>query len=74
MGTATHVALGIFGAVTLLLKRITDELDGKLYSSKGVQSPDFISNDETTARVLIASNIAFWAGLIQVCIKSNYAF
>jgi hypothetical protein len=28
MGTATHVALGIFAAVTLLLKRITDEFDG----------------------------------------------
>ncbi len=66
MGTATHVALGIFAAVTLLLKRITDELDGKLFSSQGIKSNDFISNDESTARVLIASNIAFWAGIIQV--------
>ena len=54
MGTATHVALGIFAAVTLLLKRITDELDGKIFSSQGIKSNDFISNDESTARVLIA--------------------
>jgi hypothetical protein len=65
-GTAVHVALGIFAATTILIKKETDKFDGALFSSRGVQSSNFISNDPVMARVYICACIAFMTGIFQV--------
>jgi MFS superfamily sulfate permease-like transporter len=65
-GTATHVALGIFAAVTILIKKETDKFDGVLFSTKGLHSFGFISNNPVMARVYISACLAFMAGIFQV--------
>ena len=63
---------GIFAAVTMLIKKETDNFDGILFSSKGLTNSSFISNNEMRARVLISAQLAFLAGVIHVSqIKAN---
>jgi hypothetical protein len=50
----------------LLIERETNQLDGVIFSSKGFESPDYISNDPIKARLLIGASIALLAGIIQV--------
>lgn len=63
---------GIFAAVTILIKKETDNLEGILFasnSSNGSGVHDFIAADPTNARILISSTIAFIAGIFQVRFK-----
>lgn len=64
--TTFHSNIGIFAAVTMLIKKETDNFDGILFSSKGLTNSSFISNNEMRARVLISAQLAFLAGVIHV--------
>jgi MFS superfamily sulfate permease-like transporter len=79
-GTCAHLSIGTYGVVALMVQSTLERYDGKLFSSEMVNETNndtlpinsgFLSNDPDEARVMIASALAIYVGIIHVTLVKH---